>query len=160
MLSFISLWNYRPQPTPLLLDDFKEKRYVDTYNSFPPGSDTAISKPSDKFVYGKPGGVLLEYYNKKDVKIGYIRYYVTTGQIGMFFIDKEYQNRGLGKQILSKVICELKENFCDEVWVVTTDNHPFWSNVFSKSFTPGNPAHPIVTGSGYFMRLYTNEKLI
>ena len=150
MLSFMGLWNYRYILTPLFINDFNEKRYV----------SSEMSEPNDKFVYNKPGGVMLEYYNKKDVKIGYIRYYITTGQIGLFFIDKEYQHRGLGKQILSKVIQELKDNQCDEVWAVTTDNHPFWSNVYHKSFIPGKPAHPSVTGSGYFMRLPTNEKLI
>jgi GNAT superfamily N-acetyltransferase len=117
-------------------------------------------EPNEHFVYKKPGGVMLEYYNKKDKKIGYIRYYITTGQIGLFFIDKEYQNRGLGKQILSKVIQEMKDNQCDEVWAVATDHHPFWSNVYNKSFLPGKPAHPSVTGSGYFMKLYTNERMI
>ena len=150
MLSFMGLWNYRYLLTPLQINDFKEVRYV----------SSEMSEPNHYFVNNKPGGIRLEYYNKKDVRIGYIRYYITTGQIGLFFIDEEYQNRGLGKQILSKVIKEMKANDCDEVWAVTTDNHPFWSNVYHKSFIPGKPAHPSVTGSGYFMRLPTNEKLI
>ena len=67
--------------------------------------------------------------------IGYIKYYLGTGQIGLFFIQKEYQNRGLGKQILSKVMMDLQENNCDECWVVSAKGHNFWSNVFNKSFT-------------------------
>ena len=148
MLSFVSLWKYRyPPPIPLQINDFKEKRYV--------SSETPLSHPDyhDLFVHGKPGGIMLEYYNKKYEKIGYIRYYITTGQIGLFFIDKEYQNRGLGKQILSKVIDELEANHCEEVWVVSTDNHPFWSNVYNKSFTHRKPAHRSVGGSGYYMKL-------
>jgi len=100
---------------------------------------------------------MLEYYNNKDAKIGYIRYYITTGQIGLFFIDDEYQNRGLGKQILSKVIKELKTNQCEEVWAVSTNDHTFWSNVYNKSFAHRNPAHPSVTGPGYIMKLHSQD---
>ena len=133
--------------TPLIITDFKEVRYV----------SSEMSEPNDYFVCKKPGGVMLEYYNNKDAKIGYIRYYITTGQIGLFFIDDEYQNRGLGKQILSKVIKELEANQCEEVWAVSTDNHTFWSNVYNKSFAHRNPAHPSVTGPGYIMKLHSQD---
>ena len=139
MLSFVGLWNFRTPQTPLYINDFREERYV----------SSEMPEPNDIFVYKKPGGLMLEYYNNQDKKIGYIRYYITSGQIGLFFIDKEYQNRGLGKQILSKVIRELKENQCEEVWAVSTDNHTFWSNVYNKSFEHRKPAHPSVTGPGY-----------
>jgi GNAT superfamily N-acetyltransferase len=145
ILNFFSHFILISHRTPLIITDFKEVRYV----------SSEMSAPNDHFVYKKPGGILLEYYNNKDVKIGYIRYYITTGQIGLFFIDKEYQNRGLGKQILSKVIKELKNNNCEEVWAVTTKNHTFWSNVYNKSFVPRDPAHPTVTGDGYFIDLAT-----
>ena len=136
--------------TPLLITNFKEVRYI----------SSEISQPNHLFVNKKPGGILLEYYNNKDVKIGYIRYYITNGQIGLFFIDKEYQNRGLGKQILSKVIQELETNHCEEVWAVTSKNHPFWSNVYNKSFEYRDPAHPSVGGDGYFMKIDNkNEKI-
>ena len=147
MLSFFSLWNFR---TPLLINNFREIRHVDTSTMFT-GSEAPNTEVNRYFVRDKPGGVYLEYYNQKDVKIGYIRYYLTTGQIGLFFLDNEYQNRGLGKQILSKVITELKENQCEEVWAVTTTNHTFWSNVYKKSFVHRYPAHPTVGGSGYVM---------
>jgi len=128
--------------SPLIINDFKEVRYV----------SSEISATNNIFVNRKPGGIMLEYYNKKDVKIGYIRYYITTGQVGLFFIDKDYQNRGLGKQILTKAIEELKLNNCEEVWAVTTLDHSFWTNVYNKSFEYRNPAHPSVGGDGYFMK--------
>ena len=143
------IWNFRP-PTPLHIHDFREVRHV----------SSEMLEPNEYFVNRKPGGIMLEYYNNKDEKIGYIRYYITTGQIGLFFIDEDYHNRGLGKQILSKVIHELQVNQCEEVWAVTTSNHSFWSNVYNKSFVHRRPAHPSVTGPGYFMKLHMNEKLI
>jgi ribosomal protein S18 acetylase RimI-like enzyme len=108
-------WNFNSQKS-LFINDFKEVRYE--------SSELLSPSLKSKFVRNKPGGVLLEYYDN-DNRIGYIRYYITTGQIGLFFIDKEYQNRGLGKQILSNVIKELKMNNCKGVWAVTTTNHPF-----------------------------------
>ena len=133
ILKFFGLYNLIGKPAPLFIHDFREVRYV----------SSKIPEPNDIFVNN----------NNQDVKFGYIRYYITTGQIGLFFIDKEYQNRGLGKQILSKLIEELETNKCEEVWAVSTDNHTFWSNVYNKSFTHRVPAHPSVTGSGYFMKI-------
>lgn len=128
--------------TPLNINNFKEIRYVSTDISYPP----------TYFLNKKKHAILLEYY-KKNEKIGYIRYYSNTGQIGSFFIDVEYQNRGLGKQILSKVIKELKFNKCKEVWVVTSKNHPFWSNVYNKSFLCRDPKQPTTNNDKYFMYL-------
>ena len=142
ILVFLSNWMLSSR-TPLFINDFKEMRYI---------SPAYPDNWEDWAVKNKPGGVLLEYYDK-DVRIGYIRYYITTGQIGLFFINNEYQHRGLGKQILSKVIEDMKTYHCEEVWAVTSKNHSFWSNVYNKSFEYRDPAHPTVGGDGYFMKL-------
>ena len=105
----------------------------------------------DTFNNVKNGKVRLEYYTSNNIEIGYIQY-KTNGQIGLFFIKKEYQNRGLGKQILTKVIKELKANYsCTEIWAVSSKNHPFWSNVYNKQFKYCEPAHRSITGGGYHM---------
>ncbi len=85
--------------------------------------------------------------------IGYINYRTGTGQIGLFYINKKYQNRGLGKQILKKVMIDLKEHNNKTLWAVTSENHPFWSNVYAKSFEYKIRLHPSVTGSGYLLNL-------
>ena len=146
---FVGSWFCSRAP-PLQISDFKEIRF-----------DSSEEEPypffgKEKFVHGKPGGVVLEYYDK-DHQIGYIRYYVNTGHIGLFFIQKEYQNRGLGKQILCKVIQELQENNCDEIWAVTSKDHAFWSNVYHQLFSYRDPAHPSVGGDGYFMDLRVHQ---
>ena len=140
VFTFLSNWILCSR-SPLCINDFKEKRY------------TSSAYPVHWILNNKPGGVLLEYYDHKDTRIGYIRYYVTTGQIGLFFIENKYQNRGLGKQILSKVMDELTTNHCKEVWAVTPQHHSFWSNVYHKSFEYRHPAHPTVGGEGYAMKL-------
>lgn len=116
-----------------------------------------ILQSNKYFANNKPGDVILEYYDK-DKCIGYIRYYLSTGQIGLFFIQKEYQNRGLGKQILSKVMIELQANDCDECWIVTTKEHKFWSNIYNKSFTYRDPVHESVIGGGYFIDLKKKQE--
>ncbi len=106
---------------PMKLEDFKEIRTVtdDNWNKI------------------KNGNINLEYFDKNNNSIGYIDYRVNVGQIGLFFItNHSYINRGLGKQILEKAIKEIKLYKVKEVWAVTTDNHPFWSNVWNKSFKP------------------------
>jgi GNAT superfamily N-acetyltransferase len=128
---------------PIKIDTLKELRY----------ESRNIKEPNDYFRPNKPGGILLKYYNDTEQEVGYIRYYITTGQIGLFFIDKKYQNCGIGKQILSKVMEELKDNDCEECWAVTTMDHPFWSNVFDKSFKYKYPVHKTVTGQGYVIKL-------
>jgi hypothetical protein len=115
-----------------------------------------ILQSNKYFTNNKPSDVILEYYDK-DKCIGYIRYYLSTGQIGLFFIQKEYRNRGLGKQILSKVIIDLQENNCNECWIVTTKDHKFWSNIYNKSFTYREPVHESVIGGGYFINLKNQE---
>jgi GNAT superfamily N-acetyltransferase len=136
-------------PTPLDIKDFREVRYV----------SEELQYPNDYFnCRKKAGGVWLEYFNNEE-SIGYIRYYVNTGQIGLFFIKNEYQNRGLGKQILSKTIQDMQQNGCEEVWTVTTCDHPFWSNVYDRSFTYRDPAHPSVTGDGYYMDIGDRYKV-
>lgn len=127
---------------PLNINNFREVKYVSTDDSYPP----------TYFTNKKNFAILLEYYDKNE-KIGYIRFYFKTGQIGSFFIYAEYKNCGLGKQILSKVIKELKDNNCKEVWVMTSTDHLFWSNVYNKSFTYREPVHPTDGGDGYFMEL-------
>ena len=131
---------------PLFLKDFKETRYDSEFNLTP--------NPNCYFKNNEPGGVWIYYLNKKNEKIAYISYYTSDGQIGLFFIEEKYQNRGLGKQILEKATNELREKKCKEVWLVSSqNNHPFWSNVNNKSFTNRVPAHPSVTGEGFFRKL-------
>lgn len=85
--------------------------------------------------------------------IGYITYRISTGQIGLFYIDKKYQNCGLGKQILLRAMEDIKNNGCNKVFAVTSKNHHFWANVFGSSFKWSERPDNSVTGSGYFLNL-------
>ncbi len=96
--------------------------------------------------------------------IGYISYKIKTGQIGLFFIDPKFRNLGLGKQILTRVINDIKTNQNKSkqtltVWAVTTKDHPFWSNVYDKSFEYKSKPHSSVKGSGYVLNFDKYEKL-
>lgn len=96
----------------------------------------------------------LEYFNDKNESIGYIDYRLSNGEIDMFGLEHKYRNQGLGKQILLKTIDEMKQQHLKEIWGFALEGHPFWSNVFNKSFTYRNPIHPSSpTLCGYFMKL-------
>ena len=101
----------------------------------------------------KNGNIRYEYFenNSDETPFGYIDFRPGVGQIGQFYIhDDRFRNRGLGKQILTKALDDIKEfGTADTIWAVTRENHPFWSNVWNKSFTWKDPAHYSVTGSGY-----------
>jgi GNAT superfamily N-acetyltransferase len=111
----------------------------------------------DKWNKKTDGDVQIEFYTDIDKinKIGFISYRVKVGQVGLFRLDEEYRNRGLGKQILTQVIEDMKNHGTTEIWAVTTENHPFWSNVYNKSFSwyEYKQLHPSVTGSGYKMKI-------
>lgn len=134
--------NTTPLPLPPLnISDFIEKRIVsnDEWNSI------------------KNGNIRYEYFKSAEDKhpCAYIDFRPGVGQIGLFFVtDEKLHNRGLGKQILTKAIRDIKEfGTADTVWVVSSENHPFWSNVWNKSFVRMRPAHRSVTGSGFSMKL-------
>lgn len=96
---------------PLVLSDFKEIRSI---------TDRQCTR--------------LEYKNKKDEHVGFIDYKPKIGQIGMFIIQDKYRNKGLGKQILTKPMNEMRQYDVKEVWASTLGEHPFWANVFNKTF--------------------------
>ena len=156
-------------PTHLYVKEFRELRY--DYNSFASNNHEWVAT------------VWIEYLNNKNETIAYISYNTTNGQIISLSVKREYQNRGIGKQILEKATNELREKNCEELWVVCGEHHPFWSNVnclcvicnshrlvdkkntktmvnrttplyyLTKSLTYRNPAHPSVTSDGYFRKL-------
>ena len=131
----------KPKPIPLNLSDFYQHKVI----------------KDDLWNNKKNGDITIDFYSdyNKTNKIGYISYRVKVGQVGLFFIDNNYQNRGLGKQILKQVIDDMKANNVTEIWAVTVENHPFWSNVFNKSFHwyDSRQLHPSVSGFGYKMRI-------
>jgi hypothetical protein len=130
------------KPIPLFLKDFKQIKVMkdDYYNKIP-DSDFRI-----------------DFYDKLNNEqfAGYISYRAGVGQVGLFVLEQDYTNRGLGKQILTQTIEHMKEFNTKHIWAITTIyDHPFWSNVFNKSFKwyEMKQVHPSVTGSGYKMKI-------
>lgn len=128
----------RKEHTQLYLTDFIEKRIV----------------KDDEWNNVKDGEIRCEYYdnnNNNNYPIAYIQYRLKVGQIGLIGIrDEEYRNKGIGKQMLAKAFKDIKDyGTSDTIWAVSLHNHPFWSNVWGRSFEWSEPAHPTVTGRGY-----------
>lgn len=81
------------------------------------------------------------------IEVGYLQYRSATGQIGLIRLDEKYRGYGLGPQLLDIVA---QDSGTDELFAVTTPNHPFWSKRASAIWTC--PAGPGVTGCGYRFR--------
>lgn len=129
------------QPVRLDISNFRQEKMIDNdcYNGI---SNNRI--------------IIKFYDNNKDNRyVGFITYRINNGQIGLFSIEETYQNRGLGKQILLQTIEDMKKNNITEIWAVALQGHPFWSNVFNKSFQwyEENQLHPSVRGHGYKMKI-------
>jgi len=123
----------------LKLDNYKEIRKV----------------KDDRWNKIENGNTRLEYFDN-DKEVGYIDYRSFTGQVGIFYLEPEYRQKGLGTQILLKAMEEMRENKVPNVWAVTTKDHEFWSKVFKGSMSWNKPAHNdtySITGSGYNMKL-------
>jgi len=173
MFSFIKNFVF-PKQLPIDINSLTELKAIryDTFNSKLESKEKCefiirfyFSKDVDVSIYKnkliKPhisnfDNDLNELFKKS---IAFITYRRKTGQIGYFYVNHEHRDRGLGKQILLKVIQDLPER--DEIFAVTKENHPFWSNVFNKSFVWSKCPNKSVTGNGYlldckkFRQIYT-----
>ena len=67
------------------------------------------------------------YYDRR-IEIGFIEYNVNTGMIHSFYITNEtYRNRGLGPQILTAVLDDIKKSGTKMAWLIPNRYpHPFW----------------------------------
>lgn len=152
----------------LKLSDFQEFRFIidDTHNDVPNGKIwlcyfDKVAQFEEIIQITNMNENLIK--NRDDIEkiahksIGYVSYKIMTGQIELFFIKKEYQNSGLGKQILTNVIDELLI-YNNDIWAITSQNHPFWSNVYEESFQFTNIPHNSVTKSGYLLNLNKYNK--
>jgi GNAT superfamily N-acetyltransferase len=130
----------KERPKPLLLSDFKETK---TIEDDPWGPIYENHK--------------LEYFNDQGESIGYNAYSPKMGQIGIFVLEEEYRNRGLGKQILLKCMDEMRSHDVKEMFLVSTPDHPVWLNIFNNALTSRDPAqldpNIRVTGGGFYLKL-------
>lgn len=93
------------KPSPLNISDFKQIKVMkdDYWNKI----------PESEFI--------IDFYDKlnNDTHADYISYRAGVGQVGIFILEKEYQNRRLGKQILTQTINNMKEFNQTHIWAIT-----------------------------------------
>lgn len=153
----INIFKYFYKKKTIKIEEFKEIKIVinDDWNKIKNGNTWLCYYNKDFNTKTLENSLVInrdqieENYLKNSV--GYISYKTTTGQIGLFFIKKKYQNQGFGKQILDKVIKDLVFHNQKKVFAITTENHPFWSNVYNGAFEFKKRPHESVTGSGYLL---------
>ena len=94
------------------------------------------------------------FYDGEATPIGDICYSLQRGQIGLLWLDENYRHQGIGKQMLTTAVVNIK-NFgtSKEVFAFTCKDHPFWSNVYNKAFSwrEMGQLHWSITGHGYIM---------
>lgn len=139
----------------LTLDNFNEVTFIlnDDWNKIQNGDIWKCYFEKQKIINIDAKNIKNRYDVEKIAveSIGYISYRIQTGQIGLFFMDEKYKRLGLGKQILTRAINDINSNKITAIWAISTENHPFWSNVYDKSFEYKLRPHKSVTGSGYLL---------
>ena len=135
----------------LNLNNFKIHTHIsdDNFNNFKNGEITKYLLPNslDHITFDTN-----DFY-RTNKAIGMINYRIHSGQVGIFYLEPEFRNKGLGKQIILKVMKEMKDNETKKMFAVTTRDNVFWSNVFNKSFAYVDRVDENVTGMGYIMEL-------
>lgn len=93
----------------------------------------------------KDGETIINLYNNNDF-LGHIKFR-KNGQICSIDILEKYRNQGLAKFLLQNTEKELKKCNINEIWLVCSKDHYFWSN--QKNYIYSYPLHKSVTGKGY-----------
>ena len=101
------------------------------------------------------GLVRIKYHNKIDnMTIASIYYRPFIGQVLSFRMEEEYNVPELIEEILRVVIEDIRaKSTTKNIWIVATENHIFWSNVFNKGFSFKESVHVTCPKPGYFMEI-------
>jgi len=61
---------------------------------------------------------------KQDDKItGLVTYHIENDECEIVTLDSKINNKGLGSQLIQKVVEVAKENLCNRVWLITTNDN-------------------------------------
>lgn len=83
------------------------------------GSPFSISKGKMHDAVNLPGFIC-----KQDGKVaGLITYHIENDECEIVTLDSKINNKGLGTQLIQKVIDVAKENLCNRVWLITTNDN-------------------------------------
>lgn len=142
MIAATTFYFSRPKeiPRPILLEDFHERKIIkdDTWNNV------------------KGGEIRYEYYhnefNHGAIPVGYIEHRLKTGQINFLNVwGERFKKAGMREYLLEKALIDIQNyGTASTIWAVSMPDDPFWSTVWDKSFIWSDPAHPSVTGRGYY----------
>lgn len=105
-------------------------------------------KIRESIIDGEFGDQMEWTYRDNDKnKIAYVKFKPLTGQIGILDVDRQFQRRTLGKQIVEDVEIELKKNGIKKMWVACSKGHYYWSKF--PGFEYQDNIHPSVNNCGY-----------
>jgi ribosomal protein S18 acetylase RimI-like enzyme len=83
------------------------------------GSPYSVSRGKMHDVVNLPGFIC-----KQNGKIaGLVTYHIENNECEIVTLDSIIENKGLGSRLVEKVIQTAKENQCDRVWLITTNDN-------------------------------------
>jgi len=124
MINSIRNYFFKEKPTqnssdPILQLDTLDKRRFEHNDQFSAEYDRRVHK---------------KYY-LKNILVCNIEYGLHSGNIGHINVEKPYQRRKLGQQMLSMAIQDIKNMmYATDIYAFTSNGHPFWTGVFGGKF--------------------------
>jgi hypothetical protein len=107
----------------------------DTWNKYPAGEIT------HRF-----------YHSEDHNRVAEIRYRLATGQIGLMFVDQQFNHTHAWLELFEIARADLLSHGMFEAWEVVTENNNMWSTLplakYKRHVFPES-----VTGMGYIVRL-------
>lgn len=103
-----------------------------------------------------PKSYQIDNYFHNDKQIGYFKYRLHTGQLCDLWLSHVYRGQNIGKFMLHNAITNIhKYNTSDVAFAFAREGHPFWCNVYNKSFKwyDWGKLHWSITGPGYKMNI-------
>ena len=92
--------------------------------------------------------------NNKQQRIGHMLIRPFNGQISSIFLEKDYRGRNLGRQLLRLAYEDMcVEGSAKTMWMVTDENHSFWSSIPGMTWSGNEPVHHSLLGRGYYVNL-------
>jgi GNAT superfamily N-acetyltransferase len=84
--------------------------------------------------YGEADNIVHKTYYKRNKEVCKIIYGTKSGSIELIRVNDEFRGRGLGKQMLTYTIQDMRNNQLTRVYAIAKRNHPFWHNIYGGAF--------------------------
>ena len=108
--------------------------------------------------FGVKNGKTIFKYHLTGMKqpIAQVHFCNFNGQVGLICVEPLYQRQGVAKHILGHVEDELKQNYVNKIWTVTSKENCLFSSLEGYVYRDRVFDGDKVTGGGYIKVLHPN----